>query len=143
MLESEAKKKRCPHMMVSASINLMSALRMVGSDAAAADIIMSKTEESGSFNCQGSNCMMWECELKEEIHVDEKPSLVGEYAPELVPPEGDGWKEKGRRVHSTARSADPFAGANQSATITWHRWVPADRGDCGLKTKELYCNASC
>lgn len=143
MLESEAKKKKCPHFQLDQTLSIINLSILDGNQSSVDEYKKAVAVFHKENLCKASGCMMWECELKEEIHVDEKPSLVGEYAPELVPPEGDGWKEKGRRVHSTARSADPFAGANQSATITWHRWVPADRGDCGLKTKELYCNASC
>jgi hypothetical protein len=60
-------------------------------------------------DCYGSDCMMWEAELKREDYKSD----------EMIPPCGDGWTKINERF--------------------WKRYVEADSGDCGLKSKYLEC----
>ena len=81
--------------------------------------------------CIGSDCMMWEVEMEEErkqISVDADLRTIAQ-AQEHVP---DGWTYAGF-VHVGS------AASNGKALVKLSRLVETDRGDCGLKTKELYC----
>ena len=102
MLESEAKMKLCPYM---------------------------PRRITPTGLCQGSLCMMWECEHKREkmdVQIDTDGASIypgQEYFEQYVP---DGW-------HYTAFN-------RIDKTIRVVRYVPIDRGDCGLKSKETGCS---
>jgi len=79
--------------------------------------------------CHGSRCMMWEHEYKREkmdiqVDMDGAPTPPPqEYFEQYVP---DGW------YYTTYNRTDK--------TIRVVRYVPIDRGDCGLKSKETGCS---
>ena len=129
MKESMAKTKLCPHFsMVAATQNMSSMLMHViaatsgNSSTMERAVIQAGNLINGNndrYFCLGSNCVMWEPEYKEELK-------------ELKPTDdspGDEWIKKQR-----------IAG---QPNIVWARWVPIDVGDCGLKSKEQGCFASC
>ena len=64
--------------------------------------------------CQGSDCMMWDFDQAEELR-----EIAGT---DDIP---EGWNKK----HN----------AKNHKNIIVNRYVDSDSGDCGLKTKELYC----
>lgn len=110
MKESEAKKKLCPH---------GNAHQAVGN-----------VSMSVNTYCKGSDCMMWKAEMTtESIEKELKRELnwhdYSKYAP-------DGFKFS----HIVTGKKSNKEG---NVIAEFRKPVETDSGDCGLKTKELYC----
>lgn len=99
MKESEATKKWCPFKRSHSGGNL--GITVYGG------------------NCEGSACMMWEPEYRNE---DKDFDLGSGVKPNEIPA---GWYE--------------LLGARRDATTTIRRYYQIDEGDCGLKSKENGC----
>ncbi len=137
MLESEAMKKLCPHLCTPAALGMI-VISLIPD--ITADQCASANEELASKKhqlCKASGCMMWDPIMDYEEKTTEAED----------PPEGDGWNLNGTRNVNTfgePLSADnPFGGTPTGTKIMymWCRHVYSGRGDCGLKSQELQCNA--
>ena len=111
MKESEAKKKLCP--------KLLAAFISAGRG--------NPTDAKNMSLCKGSDCMMWQSdrvaeEKKEKV---KRERFLRDYAKHC----SDGFKPS----HIVKHEGTDFA------VVSFRRYVDTDSGDCGLKTKELYC----
>ena len=118
MKESEAKKKWCPKAIhVVDATGYASGNRFIGDG----------VDQNNSCLCLGSNCMIWEAELKfEEIEKEVKIEPKWE---DYTKHESNGFKKH----HIEVSKKDGFV------AVIFNRYVDSESGDCGLKTKELYC----
>ena len=86
---------------------------------------------AATIRCRGSACMMWEIEMAQErkdISVNEDLRTTAQ-AKRHVP---DGWYYGGF-LHAGR------AGSDGKSIVKLTRMGETDKGGCGLKTKELYC----
>jgi len=117
MTENEAKKKECPHHLLS-MLTLQIASKRDG-----ATIAQLKEIEAIGL-CTASDCAMWDSEYEEEsMNISEK-----EKTPE-------GWHVKRDGVKCNKHK---YVGVIGKARLVF-RYTKIASGDCGLKTKESGC----
>ena len=129
MKEDEAKKKKCPHLLIQHSIALLTA-NITSCCGSVISEKMKGVHRMKLSSCLGSGCMMWEFEIKREtddVTTDDEVKTV-EQAKKYV---RAGWVYNGF-MHARTENGG-------QATIRMFRDIESDSGDCGLKTKELYC----
>ena len=123
MKESEAKKKQCPHLSIQHSIALLTANIVKGDDNDGVAEKMRGINAMRILLCSGSGCMMWEKDIEIEykdidaVRIEKDNESAGFVIP-------DGWEIQAHLVEGK---------------IEIKKYVDSDSGDCGLKTKELYC----
>lgn len=111
MKESEAKKRACPKFFAAFIANGKG----------------NQKEMESLCLCQGNICMMWEADQKKiEMRIDKAKINTQAEAEKHVP---DGWLFGGFM----------YSIGEISSHVDIYRYVDSDSGDCGLKTKELYC----
>ena len=82
-----------------------------------------QTPNAPFYNCRGSKCMMWDPEYDPEYKVIDQNK----------DPE-EGWHEF--PAHRAPKAIKNDLKSSEKVVV---RYNPADRGDCGLKTKESGC----
>ena len=123
MKEEDAKKKVCP--INFGALGISATLAKVNTDADD-DHIKNIMKHS---QCMGSECMMWEAEVvAEDIEIEIEPEDCVKKS-----------ESKAGHDYKFLRKSIKCAKESGHVVVELRRYVDSNSGDCGLKSKELYC----
>lgn len=129
MKESDVKSRLCPHKSEDKAILLLAAILHEPEETKTAALNIIRNE--GIDHCNGSDCVMWESQYKEEfdeVEVDYYEDWHDYRHPD--DPDKQHWKYRKIVEYRTG----------DKVLILFVRYTPTEYGNCGLKSKEQGCN---